>query len=205
MRVNVRVGIPAVVGIGALVAVAAAHGVGVQPLTVARAENDGRIARAVLHTAAGAEVGRATFTDENGSLVVSVDASGLTPGFHGFHIHSVGRCDGPDFTSAGSHFNTGMAMQSMTGHDGDLPSLLVNQDGTAALRLTTDRLGVEDLLAGSGTALIVHAGPDNFANIPARYAPAPDATTLATGDAGARLACGLIQAADEPMAGGPAN
>jgi Cu-Zn family superoxide dismutase len=111
-------------------------------------------------------------------------------------VHSVARCDGPDFTSAGSHFNTAGAMPGMQGHDGDLPSLLVNKDGTAELRVVTDRLSVADLLAGSGTALIVHAGPDNFANIPARYAPAPDATTLATGDAGARIACGLIQAAD---------
>ena len=87
-----------------------------------------------------------------------------------------------------------MAMGNMsTGHSGDLPSLLVNQDGTGALEAATDRFDVDDLLAGSGTAVIVHAGPDNFANIPSRYAPAPDATTLATGDAGARVACGVIQ------------
>jgi Cu-Zn family superoxide dismutase len=196
MRLNLRVALPVVVGIGALVTVAAANGVGVQPAAAARAQASSGLARAVLQTAAGDEVGRATFTDQNGQLVVSVDASGLAPGFHGFHVHSVGRCDAPDFTSAGSHFNTAGAMPGMQGHDGDLPSLLVNADGTAKWRVVTDRLSVADLLAGSGTALIVHAGPDNFANIPARYAPAPDATTLATGDAGARIACGLIQAAD---------
>jgi Cu-Zn family superoxide dismutase len=194
MRGHLRAGLPVVVGVGALVMVAM-NGVGVQPSSVARAQPGGGAAQAILHTAAGDEVGRATFTNQNGQMVVSVDASGLAPGFHGFHVHSVGQCDGPDFTSAGGHFNTEGAMAGMQGHDGDLPSLLVNQDGTAQLRVVTDRVSVDDLLAGSGTALIVHAGPDNFANIPVRYAPAPDATTLATGDAGARVACGVIQAA----------
>ena len=139
MRFNVRVASTAVVGIGAMVAVAAVNSGGLWPAEMARAQMDNGFARAVLHTAAGAEVGRATFSDEDGQLMVSVDASGLDARFHGMHVHSAGRCDGPDFTSAGSHFNTGMAMQGMTGHDGDLPSLLVNQDGTATLRVTTDR------------------------------------------------------------------
>jgi len=205
MRINLRVGLPVVAGIGALAIVAVSNGVGVQPAAVARAATGTSLARAVLQTASGDEVGRATFTDQNGRTIVNVDASGLAPGFHGLHIHSVGQCDGPDFASAGGHFNVGAAMAGMPGHDGDLPSLLVAQDGTAELRVGTDRVSVADLLAGAGTALIVHAGPDNFANIPARYAPAPDATTLATGDAGPRIACGPIQAADGPMPGDPAN
>jgi len=127
---------------------------------------------------------------------VWVHGSGLTPGFHGLHVHANGQCDAPDFTSAGAHFTVqdmsqGMLMQS--GHSGDLPSLLVNAEGIAQSTTVTDRFSVDDLLAGAGTAVIVHTGPDNFGNIPTRYAPAPDATTLATGDSGARIACGVVR------------
>ena len=59
---------------------------------------------------------------------------------------------------------------------------------------TTSAFSKDDLLAGQGTAIMIHEDPDNFANIPERYAPAPDATTLATGDAGKRVACGVITA-----------
>jgi superoxide dismutase, Cu-Zn family len=182
------------VGVGALLVVAAAGELGMRSPTIAAAQAATSTAGTVLHTAAGDEVGRATFTADADHVVVDVSASGLTPGFHGFHVHSVGQCVAPDFTSAGGHFNT-MDMANMTQpmHSGDLPSLLANQDGTAQMRTVTDRFSIDDLLAGSGTALIIHAGSDNFANIPARYAPAPDAMTLATGDAGARFACGVIQ------------
>ena len=158
-------------------------------------------ARAVLLNANGDEVGRATFADRNGKVVVSATASGLPADFHGFHVHGTGVCEGPDFTTAGGHFNpNGM---SHPGHAGDLPSLYVSADGTAELRALTDRFAVSDLLDGAGTALVVHANRDNYANIPTRYAPAPDAMTLSTGDAGARLACGVIQAADALQPGDP--
>lgn len=169
------------VAFGALGIVLAPHGMAQTPTSSAEA---------VLRTAAGDEVGRATFSAENGAVVVDLSASGLQPGFHGFHVHGAGQCDGPDFTSAGGHFNPMNMAHGMVA--GDLPSLLVNQDGTGVLRATTDRFSIDDLLAGNGTSVIVHAGPDNFGNIPTRYAPAPDATTLATGDAGARIACGVI-------------
>ena len=153
-------------------------------------------AMAVLRTADGTGVGNVSFTaDADGSkVIVDVTATGLPPGFHGFHVHTVGKCDGPDFTSAGAHLDPmGMSMAPM--HAGDLSSLLVNDDGTGALRTVTDRFSVHDLLDGMGTAVVVHANADNFGNIPSRYAPAPDATTQATGDAGPRIACGVVQSA----------
>lgn len=160
-------------------------------------------ARAVLQNANGDEIGRATFADRNGKVVVSATASGLPVDFHGFHVHGTGLCEGPDFTSAGGHFNpNGMNHPS---HAGDLPSLYVNGDGTAELRAITDRFAVSDLLEGAGTALIVHANRDNYANIPTRYAPSPDTMTLSTGDAGARLACGVIQEAASLQPGDPGS
>jgi Cu-Zn family superoxide dismutase len=183
--------VSALVGIGALVVVIGAHNAG---SLVASAQTTAPSASAVMRTAAGDAVGQVTFTQEAGRVMIHVTASGLPAGFHGFHVHNVAECDAPDFTSAGSHFDP-MAMDNAPMHSGDLPSLLVNQDGTAALQVDTDRFSVSDLLSGSGTAVIVHANPDNFANIPARYTPAPDATTLATGDAGARIACGVVTSA----------
>jgi Cu-Zn family superoxide dismutase len=181
--------ITALAGIGALALVVGPASIEMKPASASM-----QSASAVLRTADGSTVGQVSFTpDVDGKIIVDVTASGLPAGFHGFHVHAVGQCDGPDFTSAGSHLDP-MGMASAPMHEGDLPSLLVNQDGTASLRTVTDRFAIHDLLDGAGTAVIVHAGADNFGNIPTRYAPAPDATTMATGDAGARLACGVVQA-----------
>ena len=111
-------------------------------------------------------------------------------------MHAVGECV-PPFTSAAGHFNPGGAGHG--DHAGDLPSLLVNEDGTGELGFVTDRFSLAELFDADGSALMVHAGRDNFANIPSRYQslPAgtfgPDAETLATGDAGGRVACGVVQ------------
>ena len=109
------------------------------------------------------------------------------------------------FTSAGPHLNPAGA--SHPDHAADQPVVLVNADGTGSARFVTDRYTVAELV---GAAVIVHANPDNYANIPDRYqapgpsaSPAastppvmvagPDAATLATGDAGPRIACGVIE------------
>jgi Cu-Zn family superoxide dismutase len=85
------------------------------------------------------------------------------------------------------------ATQAHGGHDGDLPSLLVKRNGTATLRLTSDRVTLDDLRDRDGSAVMVHAGPDDYANVPPRYAPnGPDQETLDTGDSGDRAACGRI-------------
>jgi superoxide dismutase, Cu-Zn family len=144
-----------------------------------------------LVNTAGNQVGKARLTQEgSGNVVVQVHVHDLAPGFHGFHVHAVGACV-PPFTSAGGHFD--LDAHSHRDHSGDFPVLLVNADGTANARFNTDRFAVADLFDADGSAIIIHAGPDNYANIPTRYVAEPDATTLATGDAGARIACGVVE------------
>jgi len=165
---------------------------------------------AQLKTADGVQVAAATFEFKDGFATVTVQTTAgglLAPGFHGLHIHAAGKCEpnsvapaggAPgDFLSAGGHFQA----PGHTGHpaSGDLTSLQVRPDGTATLVTTTEAFTKDDLLAGAKTAIIIHADADNFANIPpARYqqinggAPGPDETTMATGDAGKRVACGVI-------------
>lgn len=157
----------------------------------------------------GKAVATAKFEFDQGYITVTVQSAGpglLSPGFHGMHIHQVGKCEpdsvaptgGPpgNFLSAGGHYQA-------PGHttepaSGDLTSLEVRSNGSALLVTTTDAITKQDLLSGAGTALIIHAVSDNFANIPAdRYtqangAPGADQTTMSTGDAGKRVACGVI-------------
>jgi Cu-Zn family superoxide dismutase len=147
------------------------------------------------------------FSGDYATITVKTTAPGqLAPGFHGLHIHSAGKCEpnsvapsggAPgDFNSAGAHFQ----VAGHTSHpaSGDLTSLQVRADGSALLETTTDAFTAADLLAGAKTAIIIHEKADNFANIPPeRYqqingTPPPDETTMATGDAGKRVACGVI-------------
>jgi Cu-Zn family superoxide dismutase len=160
----------------------------------------GETLTANLATADGTEVATAMieFTDGFATVTVETTTAGeLTPGFHGMHIHQVGSCEG-DFTSAGGHFQA----EGHSGHpsSGDLSSLQVRGDGSAKLVTTTDAFTAEELVSGSKTAIVIHEKADNFGNIPAeKYqqvngTPGPDQQTLATGDAGGRVACGVISA-----------
>lgn len=160
----------------------------------------------------GTEVATAKFEFSDGYATVTIATTGgghLSPGFHGVHVHKTGKCEpnstaptggAPgDFLSAGGHFQA-------PGHSGepasgDLTSLQVRKDGTATLMTTTDAFTMQDLTSGEKTAIVIHAGSDNFGNIPPeRYsqinggAPGPDQTTMTTGDAGKRVACGVIGA-----------
>ena len=151
--------------------------------------------KVTLHDAAGENVGFVRLTRQGGNVVVRGEATGLAPGFHGFHVHAVGECLAP-FASAGGHYNPGGVGHGS--HAGDMPSLLVLDDGTAQIQFATDNFSIEELFDADGSAIIVHAAPDNFANIPTRYQSmtegvlGPDSATLATGDAGARVACGVV-------------
>lgn len=152
----------------------------------------------------GRAAGTVTFQVVEGKM--SVSANVLLPkqfaGFHGFHLHRIGQCDpaaidpatgqrSPFFTASG-HIGSEDGHNHGV-HDGDLPPLLINRDGSARMSLRTDHVSFDRLFDADGTAVIIHLGRDNFANIPARYAPnGPDAATLATGDSGGRTVCGVI-------------
>lgn len=164
------------------------------------ASASGETLTADLALADGTEVATATIDFSGGFATVTVEtttAGELQPGFHGLHIHQVGTCEG-DFTSAGGHFQA----EGHSGHpsSGDLSSLQVRSDGSAKLVTTTDAFTAEELLAGAKTAIVIHEKADNFGNIPAeKYqqvngTPGPDQQTLATGDAGGRVACGVFSA-----------
>lgn len=161
-----------------------------------------------LNDAHGTKIATAKFVFNQGYVTVTIETTGtgqLSPGFHGVHIHSVGKCESPsvapaggepgDFLSAGAHFMPRGARDA-----GALSSLQVRKDGGALLETTTDGFTKADLLAGAGTSIVIHAAADNFGNIPAdRYnqvngAPGPDQMTMSTGDAGKRVACGVIAA-----------
>lgn len=148
-------------------------------------------AEATLLDAAGAEVGTVELKQEKSSVKVKAKFDVLPAGFHGFHIHTTGVCTAPAFTSANGHFNPGAVTHGA--HAGDMPVLLVLTDGTAEVSFETDRFAVDDLFDADGSAIIVHAGADNYANIPVVPYGGPVGATLATGDAGSRYACGVVE------------
>ena len=144
-------------------------------------------AKADLLNAKGAPVGTAVFTQKANGVQLDLKVSGLTPGLHGFHIHNVGRCEAPDFASAGPHFNPEGKQHGwdnpMGHHLGDLQNLNVSADGKAQVRVLVPGVTLEEgpnsLFHEGGTALVIHAKPD-------------DGKTDPAGNAGARIACGVI-------------
>jgi len=152
--------------------------------------SDVTVIRTTLKDASGRDVAVVELRKSPRSAVkVLVTGRGLPPGFRGMHIHAVGTCEAPSFTSAGGHLkNEGT---SHSDHTGDLTSLYVKKDGTVNVRFETDRFDLDALRDTDGSAAMIHASPDNFGNIPPRYAPdGPDQMTRDTGDSGARIACG---------------
>jgi Cu-Zn family superoxide dismutase len=138
-------------------------------------------AHAELTPASGSEVhARARLTPMAGGVHLELDAQGLKPGVHGFHIHEVGDCSAPDASSAKGHFNPAGAAHGH--HAGDLPDLSTDASGNG--RVLADLAGLS-LEAGPGgilgRALVIHADPDDHASQPA-------------GNAGKRVACGVIRA-----------
>ncbi len=148
-------------------------------------------ATTTLLSATGQQMGTATFT-QKGDAPVQVDVSltGLPAGKHGVHVHDLGKCDPPDFTTAGGHFNPttqahGDPAQAVH-HSGDFGNIDIGQSGTGTLSLTTTlSLRAGDPTNPANHALIIHQSMD-------------DLTTQPTGNSGARVACGIIP---EPTGG----
>ncbi len=145
-------------------------------------------AQAVLRDASGAARGDAALVQLDQGIRLFLRVEGMTPGVKAAHIHMTGRCDGPDFTSAGGHWNPlgrEHGRDNPAGqHMGDMPNLVVGQDGRGLLEviITGGRIdsGSAALLDEDGAAVMIHAGPDDYRSDPA-------------GDAGARIACGVIE------------
>jgi Cu-Zn family superoxide dismutase len=182
----------------AVSAVALLAGIMLVPGTSLGSSADSQSLNTFVKDTSGNVLGSVRISSHGDGVKVKAQLSGLTPGFHGFHVHAVGVCDpATGFTSAGGHYDpegTGLHGQ----HAGDMPSLLVADDGSADLGFTSDRFSVESLRDADGSAVIVHASPDNFANIPDRYHShtedvfGPDSATRSTGDAGSRAGCGVL-------------
>ncbi|MGB3166908.1 MAG: superoxide dismutase family protein, partial [Alteraurantiacibacter sp.] len=151
-----------------------------------------QIGSATLQNRAGATVGTARMYSLGGEVTLNASFSGLTPGVHGVHLHTTGDCGANDFTSAGGHLNPGgnqHGTQNPRGaHLGDLPNVTIAADGTGtmstALRGTRDGIR-DDIFDADGTAIVVHEGADDYRSDPA-------------GDAGSRVACGLVTATLNP-------
>ncbi|EQB38313.1 MULTISPECIES: superoxide dismutase family protein [Virgibacillus] len=134
-------------------------------------------------------VGTATLTEGENGVNIHLEGENLSPGMHGFHIHEAGSCEAPDFKSAGGHFNptnTNHGKDDPEGpHAGDLPNIEVAEDGTVNTEATAEMVTLEkgkdnSLYKDGGTALVIHAGEDDYQSQP-------------SGDAGDRVACGVIE------------
>ncbi|MBV9394708.1 MAG: superoxide dismutase family protein [Methylobacteriaceae bacterium] len=144
-------------------------------------------AKATLRNADGKDVGTAQLTQAaTGGVLISLAVNGLPPGDHAFHVHAVGKCE-PPFTSAGGHFNPGNKKHGMMApegqHAGDMPNLHIPASGTLAVDVVNSAITLEKGKGpndANGLALIIHAGKDDYKTDP-------------TGDAGGRIACGIIE------------
>ena len=145
-----------------------------------------------LKNAQGVEVGAATIvnTQRGTSVLINGTLSHLPPGTHAIHVHTVGSCTAPDFTSAGGHFNPGAKQHGSANpngpHAGDLPNFEVDAKGNGTISFAVPDMTLNDgpnsLFRPGGTALVVHANADDNMTDPA-------------GNAGPRIACGVIEKA----------
>ena len=145
-------------------------------------------AEASLFMANGNKVARAAASQAGGSVRIMIDASGLPAGVYGAHIHAIGRCDPPDFTSAGPHWSPSNRQHGRSNpqgmHLGDLPNLMVGANGRGTLEIALSGAALSGpgaaLLDQDGAAIIIHERGDDYRTDP-------------SGNSGARIACGIFR------------
>ena len=155
-------------------------------LVLAASSASAATASAVLKDKDGKEVGKATLTDTPSGVLILLDLGAAPAGTQAFHIHETGKCEPPDFKSAGGHFNpdgTEHGILNPEGpHAGDMPNIHVPADGKLTIEVLNTLVSVDGeraLLDDDGSALMIHAAPDDYKTDPA-------------GGAGHRIACGVI-------------
>lgn len=164
--------------------------VGLSAAPLAGGANGGGVeaAFATLQNRAGIDFGRVALRQTPQGVRVTVDLLGAAPGEHAIHIHERGRCERPDFESAGDHFNPDGHQHGLTTpggpHAGDLPNIFVPDRGSLTVELLAPRLVLADgsprsLLDEDGAAVVLHAGRDDQVSQPG-------------GEAGIRIGCGVL-------------
>jgi Cu-Zn family superoxide dismutase len=156
--------------------------------TVAFGQGASKSAHADIVNAQGQNIGTAKIVPAKQGVKIEVSVSQLPPGKHGIHIHAVGKCEGPDFKTAGPHLNPDTKKHGKDNpegpHAGDLLNLEVKADGTAKATLLDTMVtlgdGPNSLFHEGGTSIVIHEKEDDYKTDPA-------------GNSGARIACGVIQ------------
>ena len=141
-----------------------------------------------LLNASGQSIGSVRAWQTAGGVTFRIDASGLPHGIHGIHVHSVGRCEPPDFASAGPHWNPGARKHGMNNqagpHAGDLPNVEVAANGVLATSVTLPgaslAVGAGAVIDADGAALVIHGQADDYVSDP-------------SGNSGPRIACAVLQ------------
>ena len=144
------------------------------------------VAIAELKRGDGSSAGVATLSDRSDGLWLSVAATGVAPGTYGIHLHSIGKCDAPDFTSAGPHWNPAQTQHGfdnpMGTHAGDIRNLVVNAGGAGAIDVKLAGAvfdGPTGLFDADGVALVIHEKLDDYKTEP-------------SGNSGKRVICGVF-------------
>ena len=136
-----------------------------------------------LVNSAGVTIGNVRAWQTAGGVSFRVTANGLPHGIHGIHVHSVGRCDPPDFASAGGHWNPAARKHGFSNpaghHAGDLPNVEVAANGVLSATVVLPGTSMATLLDADGASIVVHAAADDYATDP-------------SGNSGARIACAVI-------------
>ena len=141
-----------------------------------------------LNNATGQGIGTATLSPDAAGVRIALAVNGLGAGEHAIHVHQTALCDGPAFTSAGGHFNPEQKQHGMSNpqgpHAGDMPNFTVDASGRSSATVVAPGItlgdGPHSVFTGGGTALVIHERADDMRSDPA-------------GNAGARVACGVIR------------